>query len=38
LWGLDNISFGEFVKVGVPFTFILALVTVMLVPISLPFR
>jgi hypothetical protein len=36
--GPGQYSFGDFVKVGVPFTFIVALVTVMLVPISLPFR
>ena len=36
--GPGQYNFGYFVKVGVPFTFFVALVTVMLVPISPPLR
>ena len=36
--GPGQYSFGDFVKVGVPFTVIVAIVTVLLVPISLPFQ
>jgi di/tricarboxylate transporter len=31
-------SFGDFVKVGVPFTIIVAIVSALLVPIFLPFQ
>jgi len=35
--GPGQYSFGDFVKVGVPFTIIVAIVTVLLVPVFLPF-
>jgi di/tricarboxylate transporter len=31
-------SFGDFVKLGVPFTIIVAIVSVLLIPIFLPFQ
>jgi di/tricarboxylate transporter len=34
--GPGQYSFGDFVKVGVPFTIIVAIVSVLLVPIFLP--
>jgi di/tricarboxylate transporter len=36
--GPGQYSFGDFVKVGVPFTIIVAIVSVLLVPIFLPFQ
>ena len=36
--GPGQYGFGDFVKVGVPFTIIVAVVSVLLVPIVLPFR
>jgi di/tricarboxylate transporter len=36
--GPGQYSFGDFAKVGVPFTIIAAIVSVLLVPIFLPFR
>ena len=36
--GPGQYSFGDFVKVGVLFTIIVAIVSVLLVPIFLPFR
>ena len=36
--GPGQYSFGDFVKVGTPFAIIVAIVSVLLVPISLPFR
>jgi di/tricarboxylate transporter len=36
--GPGQYSFGDFVKVGVPFTIIVAIVSVLLVPIFLPLQ
>ena len=36
--GPGQYSFGDFVKVGTPFAIIVAIVSVLLVPIFLPFR
>jgi di/tricarboxylate transporter len=36
--GPGQYSFGDFVRVGVPFTIIVAIVSVLLVPIFLPFQ
>jgi hypothetical protein len=36
--GPGQYSFGDFVKVGVPFTIIVAIVSVLPVPIFLPFQ
>jgi di/tricarboxylate transporter len=36
--GPGQYSFGDFVKLGVPFTIIVAIVSVLLVPIFLPFQ
>jgi di/tricarboxylate transporter len=36
--GPGQYNFGDFVKLGVPFTIIVAIVSVVLVPIFLPFQ
>ena len=36
--GPGRYSFGDFVKVGAPFTVVVAIVSVLLVPIFLPFH
>jgi di/tricarboxylate transporter len=36
--GPGQYSFGDFVKVGAPFTVVVAIVSVLLVPLFLPFR
>ena len=36
--GPGQYSFGDFVKVGVPFSIVVAIVSVLLVPLVFPFR
>jgi di/tricarboxylate transporter len=36
--GPGQYSFGDFVKVGVPFSIVVAIVSVLLVPVFLPFN